>query len=98
VAIVTGVGNDVAQAFGGTQQDAVAVPARQIVVVSYKDDRLSLCLSHPPELLHHDFRRRRVERTGGLVGQDNGGLRGEGPGDGDPLLLATRQLLARSIR
>ncbi len=34
-----------------------------------------------------------VELTGGLVGQQDRIAGGEGPGDGHPLLLATRQLV-----
>ena len=37
-----------------------------------------------------------VERTGGLVGQQQGGLVGQGPGDGKALALATGQN-ARSL-
>ncbi len=33
-----------------------------------------------------------VEVAGGLVGQDDGGVVGEGPGDGDALLLAAGEL------
>ena len=33
-----------------------------------------------------------VEVAGGLVGQHAGGLADDGPGDGDPLALAARQL------
>ena len=45
---------------------------------------------HQAEHILADFA---VQIAGGLIGQKNGGLGGQGPGDGYPLLLASGELV-----
>ena len=39
----------------------------------------------------------RVQGAGGLVGQDDGGTAGQGPGDGHPLLLTAGELIGQVV-
>ena len=55
-------------------------------------DGLAELVDRPAEEPEHLGRRLAVEVAGGLVSEDQLGSAGEGPGDGDALLLAARQL------
>ena len=56
------------------------------LVVGDEEDRLAARVE-APEQLEDLFAALAVERPGGLVGQDQRGLVGEGPGDGQALAL-----------
>ncbi len=61
-------------------------------VVGDQHERLARLAADALEQLEHGAARLRVERAGGLVGQDEARVLGDGAGDGDALLLATREL------
>ena len=70
--------------------DAVEVPL-DLGIVRHHDDCNAFAVK-PREQVHDLDRRVAVERAGGLVGEDEGRLVDERPGDGDALLLAAREL------
>ena len=61
-------------------------------VVGDHDDRLAQLVDRPAHEAEDLGARARVEVAGGLVGEDDVGLAGQGPGHGHALLLAARQL------
>ncbi len=61
-------------------------------VVGDHDDGLAQVVDGLAHEVEDLAARRGVEVAGGLVGEDDVGPAGQGPGDGDPLLLTARQL------
>ena len=75
----------------GEEDDPVGVAGRCRVVGDH-DDGLAELPHRPAQEAQHLGAGPRVQVAGGLVGEDDLGPAGQRPGDGDPLLLAARQL------
>src|SRR5947207_3000540 len=74
------------------QRDDPGGVGRNVVLVRDHDDRLAAAVQ-VAEHLHQLGAGGRVEVPGGLIGEQDGGLVHERPGDRDPLALAARQLV-----
>src|SRR5205823_8791369 len=70
--------------------DTRRVPCRQLRVVRDEQDRLPLAVKLTKEF-HHLVAAARVERSGGLIGEQKRGIIDQGPRDCDALLLAAAQ-------
>jgi len=68
-----------------------------VTVVGHHDDRLAEVLIQLLQHHHDVFGRLRVQVTGGLVGDDQVRVGGDGAGDGDALFLAAGKL-PREVR
>src|SRR5438477_9575733 len=75
----------------GTRDDTGGVGGN-VVLGRHHDDRLAAAVQ-VAEHLHQLGAGGRVEVPGGLIGEQDGGLVHERPGDRDPLALAARQLV-----
>src|SRR3954451_93601 len=75
----------------GQEHDAVGVGGGDRVVGDH-DDGLVEGVDGAAHEGQQFSPRLRVQVAGGLVGEDDLGLRNQGPGGGDPLLLAAREL------
>ena len=73
-------------------RDAVAHLDRLVDVVGDEEDRLADLGLKPEELVLEPLAVDRVDRAEGLVHQHHRRVRGEGPRDADPLLLAAGEL------
>ena len=73
-------------------QHAVGEEDRLVNVMGDEQDRGLELGPEPQQVLLHHRARLRIERTEGLVHQQDGRLVGERPRDADPLLHATRKL------
>src|SRR5512139_2427858 len=73
--------------------DPGAGPGRDVGLVGDHDDGQALLLVEGLEDVHDLRARLAVEIAGRLVGQDQGRIVEQGPGDGHALLLAARQLV-----
>src|SRR5829696_1549084 len=79
----------------GHEEHAVGGGAGEAHLVGHHDHGHGLALLRPGELDHHVedlLDHLGVQRRGGLVEEHQLGLHGQRPGDGDPLLLASREL------
>jgi hypothetical protein len=75
---------------------ARAVAARgEFAVVCDEEQRCACSLFQREQQVHDVGARRKVEIARGLVGKDEGGLRGQRPCDGHSLLFAARQLAGK---
>src|SRR5205823_10043425 len=70
--------------------DTRRVPCRQLCVVGDEQDRLAVALKLAKEF-HHLVAAARVERSGGLIGEQKRGIIDQGPRNRDALLLAAAQ-------
>ena len=80
----------------GEHQAAVADPVQHGQVVGRQHDRLA-GTAQLDDQLEQPLLGARIERGGGLVEQDQLGVRDQHGGDRDALLLAARQLVRRSV-
>ena len=101
----TGASRNPPSGHHGTVAEADPPPgvAGHVGVMGGHDDRDGLLARLQLVEERHDLlRARRIEVAGGLVGDDHPGPVGQGPGDGDPLLLAARhprrQMVQRDLR
>src|SRR5690606_10257213 len=93
VAVELGGGADALDASGVEDRDAVRQRHRLVLVVGDEDEGEFQLLVQALDLLLEALPELAVERAERLVEQQYGGREDHGPGQGDPLLLAARQLV-----
>ena len=91
-----GVHLDVGDLAVGEADDAICHRGRHRVVGDDRGRRPEIAV-HSLDRLEHDDARLAVERAGGFVAEQDPWTLRDGPGDGDALLLAARELSRKVI-